>query len=58
VKLRFPGDRGSEFLHGTHCPSVICEIGFGSNQKDWDIMVDKKNEIARAIAHGIMDYLD
>jgi N-acetylmuramoyl-L-alanine amidase len=37
---------------------VICEVGFGSNQKDWDIMVDKKNEIARAIAHGIMDYLD
>ena len=58
VKPRFPGDRGAEFLHGTHCPSVICEVGFGSNQKDWAIMIDKKNEIARAIAHGIMDYLD
>jgi N-acetylmuramoyl-L-alanine amidase len=58
IKPRFPGDRGAEFLRGTHCPSVICEIGFGSNPKEWDVMVDKKVEIARAIAHGIMSYLD
>jgi len=58
VKPRFPGDRGAEFLQGTHCPSVICEVGFGSNRKDWDIMVEKKVDIARAIAHGLMEYLD
>ena len=58
AKPRFPGDRGSEFLRGTHCPSVICETGFGSNQNDWGVMVSKKQKIARAIAHGIMDYLD
>ena len=58
VKPRFSGDRAAEFLRGTHCPAVICEPGFGSNSKDWGIMVSKKNEIARAIAHGIMDYLD
>ena len=58
VKPRFTGDRGAEFLRGTHCPSVICEVGFGSNQHDWDIMVEKKPAIARAIAQGIMEYLD
>jgi N-acetylmuramoyl-L-alanine amidase len=57
-KRRFASDRGGQFLHGTHCPAVICEVGFGSNQKDWDVMVKKKPEIARAIAHGIMEYLD
>lgn len=58
IKPRFQGDRGSEFLQKTHCPAVICEVGFGSNRNDWSVMVSKKNEIARAIAHGIMDYLD
>ena len=58
IKPRFQGDRGSEFLQKTHCPAVICEVGFGSNCNDWSVMVSKKNEIARAIAHGIMDYLD
>jgi N-acetylmuramoyl-L-alanine amidase len=58
VKPRFPGDRGAEFLHGTHCPAVICEVGFGSNQNDWDAMVEKKVDIARGIAYGLMEYLD
>tara|TARA_R110000822_G_scaffold260305_1_gene385257 strand:- start:37 stop:534 length:498 start_codon:yes stop_codon:yes gene_type:complete len=58
VKPRFPGDRGAEFLQGTHCPAVICEVGFGSNQNDWDAMVEKKVDIARGIAYGLMEYLD
>jgi N-acetylmuramoyl-L-alanine amidase len=58
AKPRFHGDRGSEFLSGTHCPAVICEVGFGSNPKDWSLMVSKKLDIARAIAQGVMDYLD
>ena len=58
IKPKFPNDRGAEFLKGTHCPSVICEIGFGSNRHDWDTMVEKKVDIAKALAHGLMDYLD
>jgi N-acetylmuramoyl-L-alanine amidase len=58
IKPRFNGDRGAEFLSGTHCPAVICEIGFGSNAKDWGVMISDKPAIARAIANGIMSYLD
>lgn len=58
AKPRFQGDRGSEFLSGTHCPAVICEVGFGSSPKDWSLMTSKKLDIARAIAHGVMGYLD
>jgi N-acetylmuramoyl-L-alanine amidase len=58
VKPRFAGDRGAEFLRGTHCPAVICEVGFGSNADDWNTMIKKKNDIARAIARGIKNYLD
>jgi hypothetical protein len=58
TKPKFSNDRGAEFLKGTHCPAVICEVGFGSNQHDWNTMVEKKVDIARAIAHGLMDYLD
>lgn len=58
AKPRFTGDRGAEFLRGTHCPSVICEVGFGSNARDWQVMVEQKARIARAIAHGILEFLD
>jgi N-acetylmuramoyl-L-alanine amidase len=58
AKPSFQGDRGSEFLFGTHCPAVICEVGFGSSPKDWSLMTSKKLDIARAIAHGVMGYLD
>jgi len=55
---KFKGDRGAEFLRGVRCPSVICEVGFGSSAKDWKVMTEKKDAIARAIAHGILEYLD
>lgn len=58
IKPRFQGDRGSEFLQKTHCPAVICEVGFGSNTSDWGVMTEKKQDIAKAIANGIIDYLD
>lgn len=58
AKPRFPGDRGAEFLRGTHCPAIICEVGFGSNAGDWNAMTRKKVEIASAIARGIKNYLD
>lgn len=58
IKPRFAGDRGAEFLAGTHCPAVICEVGFGSNANDWQVMTTQKDRIARAIAHGILEFLD
>jgi len=45
------------FLRGTHCPAVICEPFFGSNPGDWQTAKDKKTNIARAIAEGILEYL-
>lgn len=58
AKPRFAGDRGTEFLRGTHCPAVIAEPFFGSNADDWKFAVAKKPQIARAIASGILEYLD
>lgn len=58
AKPRFAGDRGTEFLRGTHCPAVIAEPFFGSNASDWKLAVEFKAKIARAIVSGILEYLD
>lgn len=55
---KYPGDRGAEFLKGTHCPAVIVETGFGSNAGDWMEMTVQKAEIARAYAIGIAEFFD
>lgn len=34
------GGRGDGFLRLTHCPSLIAEPFFGSNQKNWDLLGD------------------
>lgn len=58
IKPKTASDRGAEFLKGTHCPAVILEPFFGSNASDWQTAADRKNSIARAIAAGILEYLD
>lgn len=58
IKPKTASDRGAEFLKGTHCPAVIAEPFFGSNPADWQTSVDRKQSIARAIACGILEYLD
>ena len=57
IKPKYSSDRGALFLRGTHCPAVICEPFFGSNPGDWQTAKDKKTNIARAIAEGILEYL-
>ena len=49
--------RGDAFLQKTHCPAVICEPFFGSNQNDWRIATDDKDLVAKTIANGILAYL-
>ena len=57
LKPKAPGDRGAEFLRGTHCPAVIVETGFGSSPHDWKILTQQKPAIAHSIAGGIADFL-
>lgn len=57
AKGKVSGDRGAEFLRLTHCPAVICEPFFGGNPDEWQFASTHQDEIAEAIAHGIMNYL-
>lgn len=44
-------------LNGTNMPSMIIETAFISNAEDNAILRDKQDDIARAIARGVTDYL-
>jgi N-acetylmuramoyl-L-alanine amidase len=47
-------DRGAEFVRGTHCPAVIVEPFFGSSKEDWQAVAERPDELAKAIAEGIV----
>ena len=51
------GDRGNEFVKLTHCPAIIVEPFFGSNEKDWAIATEHKNQIADAYAEALTKYV-
>lgn len=57
VKLITPADRGGRFLQETHCPAVICEPFFGSNPKDTAFFYAHRDDLAKAYAEGILDWL-
>lgn len=57
VKAKSSSDRGAEFLRLTKCPAVIAEPFFGDNTEDWQTATQSKEEIAKAIARGIIHYL-
>lgn len=44
-------------LNSTHMPAVLVEMGFISNDGDCRMLVDQQDELARAIARGITDYI-
>lgn len=44
-------------LNSTHMPSVLVEMGFITNGHDCDMLVNQQDELARAIARGITDYI-
>jgi N-acetylmuramoyl-L-alanine amidase len=50
-------DRGGVFLRKTHCPSVICEPFFGSNAKENAFFFSRREELAKAYASGIVNWL-
>lgn len=59
VKPRYPAsnrpdNRGWQFTTYPHCPSVICEPGFASNPSDWQILRDRKETLADAIARALV----
>ena len=46
-------ERGAKFLRETHCPAVIAEPFFGSNQNDFALISQAPQRLARAIAAGL-----
>ena len=50
-------DRGGLFLRKSHCPALICEPFFGSNAKDTAFFSAHREELARAYANGLVNWL-
>lgn len=48
---------GLVVLKYTNMPAVLVEIAFIDNAEDLEILLSRKDDIARAIARGITDYL-
>lgn len=44
-------------LNATHMPAVLVEMGFISNDEDCTMLMQQQDDLARAIARGITDYL-
>ena len=44
-------------LNSTHMPAVLVEMGFISNGNDCEMLINQQDELARAIARGITDYI-
>lgn len=44
-------------LNSTHMPAVLVEMGFISNADDCRMLINQQDELARAIARGITDYV-
>lgn len=51
--IRSASARGAQFLRKTHCPAMIAEPFFGSNQEEWDIASHNIDRIALAYAKAI-----
>lgn len=56
VKPRYSGDRGAGFLSQTHCPSVICEPFFGSNNNEWEIYSERADDLALVYFSAIEEF--
>lgn len=44
-------------LNSTHMPAVLVEMGFISNADDCQMLINQQDELARAIARGVTDYI-
>lgn len=56
AKPRAEGERGGTLLWGTTMPTIICEPFFGSNRRDWQRAVERKEMLARAYARTASEY--
>jgi N-acetylmuramoyl-L-alanine amidase len=57
VPIRSEKEDGGGFLRKTFCPAVICEPFFGSNPKNWWMMSEHKDLLAKVITDGIDDWM-
>ena len=48
--------RGVQFLEKTHCPAVIAEPFFGSNEADWEIFGNQFDTLGSVLALGFIKY--
>lgn len=58
----FKSNRGTKtanfhMLRESHMPGALTELGFISNEVDLKVILNKKNELATAVAKGILKYL-
>jgi len=56
LKPKRQGDRGALFLSKTHCPAVIVEPFFGTNEEDWEMFSRGFEALGIALADGFLDY--
>jgi len=56
VKGLSPDDRGYLFVNLTHCPAVLCEPFFGSNQVEWFAYKLEPKKLAGVYADAIYKY--
>ena len=56
VKIATPGVNGLYVLTNTDMPAVLVELAFISNPGDEEILANKQDDLARAVARGITDY--
>lgn len=57
IKLRRPGERGGRNLAQIDRPSILIEPFFGSNAADCALATQRRDDLARAIAGAIADFL-
>lgn len=59
IKPKDSSDRGSGFLSGPECPSIICEPFFGDNPDEWERFNSDENQeaLANVYAAGIIQFL-
>ena len=51
-----PGINGLYVLNNTGAVAVLVELAFIDNEQDAQLLRDKQDEFARAIARGVTDY--
>lgn len=56
AKPKTAKSRGARFLRETHCPAVITEPFFGSNEEDWEMFKDSFDTLGSSLAEGFINY--